>query len=578
MAANTPRLQDFLLRRGCWPVPREQHTAELIEDSLPATELESDTEAENLAVKEDVASCQEELALRTDDEKERQSLSCTERRAVPSQRVEECKESQDTPPAADTQESQHRLLKDRFALGRRFARFMLSRSSGQTSKHDYTKDSKTASSSASSSSGSFADALATQVLSALEGIPEKDWHSTTRANVRPQGEFANQILLGLNLNATYRRIPMPTAKTFFFHGLTTLILDYMNARAIEQGLIKPGERLQGTTLQLTKSMQSRPHRDGNNQGESYAAGFGTFVGGQLFEEDAAASDLVHELSEDLPKIGKAGHKIRGRAHAVLNRIVPFNGKERIHFTMPWLGGDRYVAILFCTGTASYQETPVLVGRFLRHLGFELPNNLASNPLRPQLEKLVCQVAVGKKVEDQPGRRHPPIGKAVRGSGHEEAAEARTGEGAQAGEAQTREGRTFKGSQTPSKTRLHHEEQPANQATAACRSKKRPIADVQDTLPAEKIRRTSKYSDEERLLATPLISKMMEAADYNSNISGGAEQFKQLLAEAIALAPCSSRPQLQLIVGSLKSNTPGIQGQKLDALIRAWASASSNGGA
>ena len=47
----------------------------------------------------------------------------------------------------------------------------------------------------------------------------------------------------------------------------------------------------GTTLQVTKNLETAFHKDGNNGGESFAVSLGDFVGGQLFCEDEHGNDV-----------------------------------------------------------------------------------------------------------------------------------------------------------------------------------------------------------------------------------------------------------------------------------------------
>lgn len=83
------------------------------------------------------------------------------------------------------------------------------------------------------------------------------------------------------------------------------------------------------------------------------------------------------------------------------------------------------------------------------------------------------------------------------------------------------------------------------------------------------RRTRFYTEAERRAAPPLLAKLMEAADFNSNVTGGSVAWKLLLREARALAPPEARPRLNEVFNAFKSNTPGIHGIMLDELIAEW---------
>ena len=48
---------------------------------------------------------------------------------------------------------------------------------------------------------------------------------------------------------------------------------------------------------------------------------------------------------------------------------------------------------------------------------------------------------------------------------------------------------------------------------------------------------------QRNRAEPLLAKLMETADYKSNLTGGAEGFRRLLQEARSLAPPEKRARL-----------------------------------
>jgi len=272
---------------------------------------------------------------------------------------------EETQPAEDTLESQKRLLADRPALARRYARFDMSRNSRDRSPHDYYG-------SMADDVNATVDELYKETLSALEKLPDKLWNNRDRENVRPKGEsVSKQITLGLVMGANRRRIPTVTQKTLMLTGLTKLLLRYVNALANKQGLSADKQRLEGTSIQLTWNMPSRPHKDKGNQGMSFATAVGDFKGGQLCVHDPEAEDDVKVLDDDTDGIGKAGFKFPYRKHAVKKKIVRFNGKDDIHFTAPFIG-TRGAIILFSIGTKSYQETAPLNRQLLQEFGFRVP--------------------------------------------------------------------------------------------------------------------------------------------------------------------------------------------------------------
>lgn len=83
------------------------------------------------------------------------------------------------------------------------------------------------------------------------------------------------------------------------------------------------------------------------------------------------------------------------------------------------------------------------------------------------------------------------------------------------------------------------------------------------------RRTRSYSVADRSQATPLIAKLMEAADHNSNVAGGSATFRQLIHQASALAPPEKRPKLNDVLQAFQAKTIGVHGAMLDELISEW---------
>ena len=83
------------------------------------------------------------------------------------------------------------------------------------------------------------------------------------------------------------------------------------------------------------------------------------------------------------------------------------------------------------------------------------------------------------------------------------------------------------------------------------------------------KRKRQYSDALRAAASPFLAKAMEAADFNSNITGGSVAWKKIMQEARALASPEQRAQLGEVLQVFKSNTAAIHGYKLDDLIKEW---------
>ena len=156
-----------------------------------------------------------------------------------------------TQPAADTQASQERLLQPhkRSSLGRRFARFQLAEMSTQSSEFDSALF-------PSGPSGMSMEEEGVQLLADLEKLTDREWETTSRENVRPSGEAkCLQKTLGLCVGAHWRGIPMPTTDTFKFRRLTRNIVQY--ARKLGVG--------EFTSIQLTKNLCTKPHRDKKQQ-------------------------------------------------------------------------------------------------------------------------------------------------------------------------------------------------------------------------------------------------------------------------------------------------------------------------
>jgi hypothetical protein len=200
--------------------------------------------------------------------------------------------------------------------------------------------------------GYSTEELGQNVLAALQQTPDSVWKNQSRPNVRPSGQTSSlQISLGLVTSASWRRLPLPSSHTWHFLNLTKLINLYVRRLARDQVMQVP---LQGTTIQLTKNLASKLHRDRSNRGASFITGVGSYTQGETFLEDSQGRDEML-LSEDIPRIGSAGTLIQGRKEAIQGKLVPFDG-TRTHGTCDF-SGEQYAIILYCLGTSRYAGLP-----------------------------------------------------------------------------------------------------------------------------------------------------------------------------------------------------------------------------
>lgn len=80
----------------------------------------------------------------------------------------------------------------------------------------------------------------------------------------------------------------------------------------------------------------------------------------------------------------------------------------------------------------------------------------------------------------------------------------------------------------------------------------------------------KFSDREREDSSALMTKLMDAADFNSNQQGGTEHFKRLVGEAKKLAPAEKRPLLEEVLQKhFLAKTPGRHRERLRKIILEW---------
>ena len=234
--------------------------------------------------------------------------------------------------------------------------------------------------------------LARSILQYLKSIPSSELLMRSRKNVLPMGQKkSEQICLGLVCSANWRGIPMPSRGTYQFRWLTMLILEYAKRMAAAKGI-----HLQATSIQITKNLQSKPHKDKNNRGPSCIFGLGDWTGGELWVQDNRGRDLL-ELQEDIEGIGKRGDKLHGQKHSIKDGLIEFDGK-RVHGTMEFTG-ERYAIILYSIGTA-YQETPALARGFLQQLGFPLPDADFNAPMDEECERLAALAVQRSPVPDQ----------------------------------------------------------------------------------------------------------------------------------------------------------------------------------
>ena len=295
-----------------------------------------------------------------------------------------------TQPAENTQASQARLLmpEKRRSLGRRFARHQMATLSTMISEHDSKACLLTTST----------EELAKAILKVLEAITDKEWQSTSRANVRPSGERTSlQKTLGLVTHAHFRGIPMPTTDTYRYRRLTQMILEY--ARRVT------GENFEATSIQLTKDLKSKPHKDANNRGPSLIFGLGDWTGGETFVQEDGGPD-TYRLKEGIEGIGGKNKRLRGYKLDI-HQPQRFDG-NKVHCTTSFKG-RRYAVVLFSLGR-SYDETPGLVRTFLERLGFSLPEETFQAPVLPEFPALAQLALEGRQVEDEPNRHVPPAGR------------------------------------------------------------------------------------------------------------------------------------------------------------------------
>jgi len=284
----------------------------------------------------------------------------------------------------DTQASQQRLLRkeNRIELGDRFSR---SEMAGQALGAAPQKLGDLESSSASE--------LLASILKELDAIPEDRLRSSNRKNVRPEGaKSCLQMLLGLMISAQFHGIPQSAKWTGEYMQLQRLIFAYVKVRAKELDMNL--DAFTWSSIQITKNLKTRRHKDKNNAGWSLIFTVGDHSAGELF--------IDHETGEAELE-GVKGNKI-----PVHNSLVLFDGNQT-HGTMPF-EGERYAIILYAIGTDHYKQTPAQVRAFLGELGYQMPPAEFKEEMKAE-HLLHAQTLVrGENVPDEAGRHMPPKGK------------------------------------------------------------------------------------------------------------------------------------------------------------------------
>mmetsp|Transcript_6160 Transcript_6160/g.9959 ORF Transcript_6160/g.9959 Transcript_6160/m.9959 type:complete len:155 (+) Transcript_6160:158-622(+) len=114
--------------------------------------------------------------------------------------------------------------------------------------------------------------------------------------------------------------------------------------------------------------------------------------------------------------------------------------------------------------------------------------------------------------------------------------------------------------------------PPHQQAARARKAKAEPKQLQRPIKAAKAKASScpKFSRRDREDSSELLTKLMDAADFNSNQQGGTERFKVLMAEAKKLAPVEKRAALEEVVHkNFLAKTPGRHRECLRKIITEW---------
>mmetsp|Transcript_55761 Transcript_55761/g.130112 ORF Transcript_55761/g.130112 Transcript_55761/m.130112 type:complete len:482 (-) Transcript_55761:118-1563(-) len=284
----------------------------------------------------------------------------------------------------DTQASQQRLLlkENRTELGDRFTRSeMAARPLGAAPQPLGDLE------------GRSAAELLDLILKELDRIPEASLRSTSRKNVRPEGQNSTlQMLLGLMISARFHGIPQWARWTGEYMQLQRLIFAYVKVRAKE--LDMDLDDFTWSSVQITKNLKTKRHKDKNNRGISLMFTVGDHRDGELFIDDETGEAELE---------GVKGNKIEVR-----NSLKFFDGNHK-HGTMPF-SGKRYAIILFAIGTEHYKQTPARVRAFLAQLGYQMPLAEFKEEIKEEHVLHAQMIVRGENVPDEPGRHMPPKGK------------------------------------------------------------------------------------------------------------------------------------------------------------------------
>lgn len=272
-----------------------------------------------------------------------------------------------------------------------YARWHMSKFSTKAPTYDVMLDAEVASSMST-------EELYDEILDRLRNIPDQVWQKDgRRLNVLPEGETrSKQLILGWVTAQAFRNLPTISKETWCLSQLTKILLVYINRLAKENGWGK----IHGSTLQLTKNLQTVEHQDQNNGGKSYGTTFGEHTGGGLWVEDANGEEQVafpaHLKKEGSPEV------LRGNRHQPRRALVQFDG-NRIHCTCPFQG-ERYAVILFGLKPGAMEKTSELNQAFLSILGFNL--GLGGPPPSHQHLELGRRAAFRQRVDYHPPRVPP----------------------------------------------------------------------------------------------------------------------------------------------------------------------------
>jgi hypothetical protein len=250
--------------------------------------------------------------------------------------------------------------------------------------------------------------LEENILGTLGSLPDYEWKCRSRENIRPEGmRTTDQFVLGLlpSKGERFGCIPMPTEKTWKLPSLCVALNLYLQI-AVPASVV-----FEVSTISVLRNVESEPHVDGNNKGDSWGLAFGDFEGGGVWVVDGReGADLEYCLREVVR--GPTG-RIRYKAGTYTGRVLDtrrcprqFDGNS-LHFTVPVRSGTRFAIIFYCLRSkTANQRTPGAMHKYLTCLGFKLPVEAVLRPdcVENQLVELVLN---GKPVKDEPGRAPMP---------------------------------------------------------------------------------------------------------------------------------------------------------------------------